>query len=402
MLTIPLAWIFRFYLFSADNIYQFWANLLRDVHHGKPANATVSSLFNGTIFAQSNETALMVIDQPTVVKVTAWARFQSMALTAGRDCFTGQLVTCAVVVSFIAVFLLREWITQQAIDNAMAAPLPAAAVAAAPVPAPEAAAEAIAPIAQAVLDDMRQVIEEAHNRQVALIRQEAEAEARRDIAEQQAVADTEPTSDTVASISEPVGHAPASAPANEEANSITDVPPFIFNSRPDDPDRPRSDLSYPERGSSSLQPVQADHIGELRWEPFSAASSSQANPAQPQESPRATTFLDGAAQPESASASGGAASSTGDTTQHDNADADQGTTVAVLAEVEIGDLQAPPAGPQAREEPPIIEADMFAPEVDAAAAVDAGIPEEDFFQLDDLENLLETIGMRGRYALRFC
>ena len=45
---------------------------------------------------------------------------------------------------------------------------------------------------------------------------------------------------------------------------------------------------------------------------------------------------------------------------------------------------------------------MFAPEVDAAAAVDAGIPEEDFFQLDDLENLLETIGMRGRYAFRFC
>lgn len=32
---------------------------------------------------------------------------------AGKDCFTGQIIMCAVVIVFIAVFLLREWINQQ-------------------------------------------------------------------------------------------------------------------------------------------------------------------------------------------------------------------------------------------------------------------------------------------------
>lgn len=40
--------------------------------------------------------------------------------TMGRDCFSGQIITCAVVVIFISVFMLREWIQQQILEDAAA------------------------------------------------------------------------------------------------------------------------------------------------------------------------------------------------------------------------------------------------------------------------------------------
>jgi hypothetical protein len=55
--------------------------------------------------------------------------------TMGRDTFTGQIITCTVVITFLAVFLLREWIGQQGDIVALPpAPLPAA-FAAPPAPA---------------------------------------------------------------------------------------------------------------------------------------------------------------------------------------------------------------------------------------------------------------------------
>lgn len=95
-----------------------------------PANATA---LNGTIpsaastnstvaplIAASNHTSSNVTDQPLplmpfeslAIRIFRGKQFAKVFQTFSHDTFEGQILTCAIVVLFVAIFLLREWCLQ--------------------------------------------------------------------------------------------------------------------------------------------------------------------------------------------------------------------------------------------------------------------------------------------------
>ncbi|KAI8150028.1 hypothetical protein BJV82DRAFT_7339 [Fennellomyces sp. T-0311] len=84
-------WTWRFYLWSGENM-AFKLSRLQD------SNATDTSEPSITLFPPSANVEKLL------------ENFSAKAFLA--DCFEGQVITCIVVIAFVAAFLLREWIIQ--------------------------------------------------------------------------------------------------------------------------------------------------------------------------------------------------------------------------------------------------------------------------------------------------
>jgi E3 ubiquitin-protein ligase DOA10 len=95
-------WIWRFYFRFGD-----WSSVV-----------TLSST-NTTVTPATNETA-EVVPEPEKSGLLengffGWLKGQDLWTAILRDCFQGQIITICLVVVFVVVFLIREWVMQNAV-----------------------------------------------------------------------------------------------------------------------------------------------------------------------------------------------------------------------------------------------------------------------------------------------
>ncbi|KAI9486480.1 MAG: hypothetical protein EXX96DRAFT_549211 [Benjaminiella poitrasii] len=95
-------WVWRLYFFLGSHFSKHFMKLQRMGHQfGLTKNTSVELNLN----SYDNETTAVV----------SWLHNYKNRLTIQTflsDCFEGQIITCIVVVIFVAIFLLREWIVQ--------------------------------------------------------------------------------------------------------------------------------------------------------------------------------------------------------------------------------------------------------------------------------------------------
>lgn len=120
-------WIWRLYFFLGANLSRHLSRLQHMKHQfgfsssskkGSDDMVLDLALSGDHSLLDSNDTTMLLMATPEAAGATAHAtwfeeyksRFSLQTFLA--DCFEGQIITCVVVVIFVAVFLLREWIVQ--------------------------------------------------------------------------------------------------------------------------------------------------------------------------------------------------------------------------------------------------------------------------------------------------
>lgn len=85
-------------------------------------NISNNPISNAAIMAKWNINPPMTVEQ-LIERIywkssfNRWLRAKEIGMAMAKDTFSGQIVTCFVVVAFISIFLLREWIGQQGVDD---------------------------------------------------------------------------------------------------------------------------------------------------------------------------------------------------------------------------------------------------------------------------------------------
>ncbi|CAG8518480.1 3321_t:CDS:2, partial [Ambispora leptoticha] len=114
LITLPYitVWVWRFYFWSGDGLASF-------VYRRESISVGITNN-NSTISEEKSALAVFYVNllksalwyaPPEAVEfVEAYGDFASSKFFA--DTFEGQIITCIVVIVFVAAFLLREWIIQ--------------------------------------------------------------------------------------------------------------------------------------------------------------------------------------------------------------------------------------------------------------------------------------------------
>ncbi|KAL1918314.1 uncharacterized protein VTP21DRAFT_2974 [Calcarisporiella thermophila] len=105
-------WVWRFYFWSGDNIAFGLNGLDQPPPHETDQNATMFAPMQNVVSEMVKATIDLIVKNNNTETLAMKESYSNMASKFVSDCFEGQIITCIVVIVFVAAFLLREWIIQ--------------------------------------------------------------------------------------------------------------------------------------------------------------------------------------------------------------------------------------------------------------------------------------------------